>query len=102
MTKKHGKEFKDACRKLGLKPTKHTGATKEFVRWVRPLIDSLGKYPHTKIKRPPTRRRQPQLKIIKCPTCEFWVRIDVELLVHDRLKCPCCEDQKLLTKEERL
>lgn len=99
--KGHGKQFKDACRKLGLKPTKYTGATKEFVRWVRPLIDGLGKYPHVQIKRQSVKKKQPKLKIIKCQVCDFWVRIDVALLKKPRLKCPCCPDEVLMTKEER-
>lgn len=96
----HGVKFKEACVKLGLKPTKYTGATRDFVRWARPLIDSIGKYPHEKLERPKSRRVQVRLKIVRCRSCDFWVRIDEELLEGPRLKCPCCEDSILKHKDE--
>ena len=95
----HGKLFKGACKKLGLKPTRFTGATPEFIRWCRPFIDRLGPYPHEILKRPMTTRFQSKMKIVKCVQCSFWVRIDEELLLPKRICCPYCQDP-LLTKEE--
>lgn len=96
----HGVLFKDLCRSLGLRPTRFTGATPEFIRWVRPLIDKLGPYPHKKINVSKVKKRkQASLKIVRCPDHDYWVRVDTQLLNLARVKCPICE-KEMLTKDE--
>lgn len=85
----HGKEFKKIALKLGMVgPMRSAGAGPDLKIKLQAIADSLGPYPHGKLKvvhRKAISRSRPRAK---CPTCGFQVPMLKRFLAYGAPICP--------------
>jgi len=85
----HGKEFKKIALKLGMVgPMRSSGAGPDLKIKLEAIADTLGPYPHGKLKvvhRKAISRSRPRAK---CPTCGFQVPMLKRFLAYGAPICP--------------
>ena len=100
----HGKDFKRVALAAGLKPPMTaTTPGASFIDYVKPLIDKIGEYPHSKLdfRQPKPKKTGESYVNLRCGKCNFFAKTITEMMEIARLKCPVCPDELLLTPKER-
>ena len=89
----HGKAFRDVAIAIGLtgKMTS-TVAGPEFIKWVKPVLKKLGKYPHATVDAAAATKKQGTRMIkVACPNHpEYSVRMTRTWLDADMFGAPIC------------
>ena len=89
----HGKPFRDVAIRIGLEgKMTATTAGPEFIKWITPVLEKIGKYPHAKVDAAGATRKQGTRMIkVACPEHpEFSVRMTRTWLDADTFGPPIC------------
>lgn len=94
LDKKHGPVFKAAVTAMGLEgKMKATYAGEQFIKFIKPIIESVGVYPHGRLdtvvgtsSRGP--KQQGRMRKAECPECGYIIRASKAALEVGIPKCP--------------
>lgn len=97
----HGKPFKDLALQIGLtgKMTA-TVASETFKQAVQPILDTLGKYPHSKLDatQSPTKKQTTRMIKCECEQCGYTIRTSRKWIELGAPYCALHKDTQMVMR----